>query len=64
MSAFSVECPAHTVISVDAIATNTEKAIFDVGIIPSTVSINTYCQNSAFTDPDNCSSYVDSAAIR
>jgi len=63
-SAFSIDCPAGTVIDITAKAENTGKAIYEVGIIPSTADVNTYCSNTAFTDTNDCSSKVDTSKFR
>jgi hypothetical protein len=57
-SAFSIECPAGTVIDISATAENTGNPIYDIGIIPSTAEVNTYCMNSAFTDANSCSGFI------
>jgi hypothetical protein len=62
-SAITIDCPAGTVIDLNAKAANTDSAIFDTGIIPSTAEVNTYCQSSAFTDAANCSSYMKKDAL-
>lgn len=43
----------------DAIAANTNKPLYDAGILSSAADVNTYCTRSAFEDADNCSSYLD-----
>ena len=58
-SAISIDCPSGTVVTLTKKAENTKKPILDFGIIPNTADVNTYCSNSAFTDPENCSSFVD-----
>lgn len=63
-TALSVDCPNGTVINLNAVATNTGNPMFDVGIIPNTAEVNNYCMNSAFVDPNNCSSNLDTAAIK
>lgn len=62
-SAFTVECKGGAVINMDAIASNTNKPIFDAGILSSAADVNTYCTNSAFEDADNCSSYLDTSLL-
>ena len=58
-TAFNVECPAGTQIDLTHRVSNGDrKAVLDYGIIPTTEKVNTYCSSSAFTDPDNCSSYI------
>jgi hypothetical protein len=60
----SIDCPNGTEISLSAVATNTGNPMFDAGIIPSTSDVNTYCMNSAFTDPDSCSSKLNTQAMK
>ena len=50
-------------ITIDAIATNTEAPIFEVGIVPTAIKVNTHCANSAFEDPAQCSKFVDKDAL-
>ena len=56
-----MECPGDALIDLDAVAANTDRAIFETGIIPGDADVNTYCQASAFDDPQNCASYMDKA---
>ena len=56
--AIPIKCSTG-VISLDAIAVNTGKPIFDVGIIHANSSENTFCNSAAFEDTDNCSSFLD-----
>ena len=51
------------VINIDAINSQTESKLFDVGIINSSQGLPTYCSNSAFTDEFKCSSFVDRNAF-
>ena len=53
-----LECPVGTTIDLTTVAANTDEAIFDAGIIPSTSKVNNYCQRSALGDDDVCSDYV------
>jgi len=58
-SAFNIECKGGAVINMDAIAQNTNKPIFDAGIISADADVNTYCSRTAFTDSQSCSDYLD-----
>ena len=46
-------------ISLDTVCDKTGEPIFDVGIIPKSTHVKTYCSNSAFDDPANCSSFIN-----
>ena len=54
-----IDCPWNTLISVTAIAQNTNKAIYDAGILNSADKVSTYCSNDAFEDPDDCTQYLN-----
>ena len=51
-------------ISIDALSEKTGETIFSAGIIPKDSKVNTYCSNSAFYDPVNCSSLIDREALQ
>ena len=51
-------------ISLDSVSTNTDKPIFDAGIIPKSSDQNTYCTNESFEDPAKCSSFLDTVALK
>ena len=57
-TAMQIECPVGTTIDLTAVAANTNEAIFNAGIIPSTSKVNNYCQRSALGDDDVCSDYI------
>ena len=50
-------------ITIDAIASNTNAPIFEVGIVPTAIKVNTYCTNT-FEDPAQCSKFVNKDALR
>jgi len=52
------------IISLDYKTEKTGEIIFESGIIPSSSDVNTYCANSAFKDPANCSSLIDQKSLR
>ena len=58
----NLQCSAGT-ITTTAIAANTQKPIFDVGVIPKSSDSFTYCSASAFTDAAKCSSFLDTKAL-
>jgi len=51
-------------LSIDALSDKTGELVFDVGIIPVSTNVNTYCSNSAFDDPISCSDLIDRAALK
>lgn len=50
-------------LSTTAIAENTGAPLLDFGIIQASSDSFNYCANSAFTDPNNCSSYVNTSKL-
>ena len=58
----SLQCSAGT-ITTTAIAANTQKPIFEVGVIPKSSDSFTYCSGSAFSDTAKCSSFLDTKAL-
>ena len=61
-SSVALSCSSG-VISIDAIAANTDKPLYDTGIIPSTSSMKTYCTNSMMEDEFKCSDYLNKEKI-
>ena len=61
---FSLHCPANTVFAMDAVAENTGKQLFEVGIIPGDSNVLTYCSNDYFTDKKKCSDLIEEARLR
>ena len=59
-TALSIDCPAGTTVSLNAVAQNTGAPIFDVGIISVDAPVNTYCANSAFSAEEGnvCSHHI------
>lgn len=60
--AIPVKCNSG-VLSLDVVSEKTGDKIFDVGIIPSSAKLTTYCTAESFKDPANCSDYLDKTAI-
>ena len=60
---FTIQCSSG-LISLDAVSHETGEPAFDVGIIPKSNPVNFYCSNTAFTDPANCSSFIDRFRLR
>lgn len=60
--AIPIKCTSG-VLSLDAVSEKTGKKIFDVGIIPKSAKMTTYCTAESFSDPANCSDYLDKTAI-
>ena len=59
MSALSIECPNETLIaSLDTIAANTEKPVYEVGIIPTSTEDKTICTNSALGEDTICNDRI------
>lgn len=56
------QCQAG-LLSTTAIASNTGAAIFQAGVIPQSADSFAWCSAQAFTDPVNCSSYLDVTAL-
>ena len=54
-----IECPKGTLVDLTTIAMNTDKPVFEAGIIPNTSDVKNYCLNSEFEDTNDCSSYLD-----
>ena len=50
-------------MSTKAIAANTGQPIFQAGVIPQSATSFSFCSASAFTDPAECSSYLDVTAL-
>ena len=60
MSALSIDCPNETLIAkLDTIADNTQKPVYEVGIIASTTEDKTFCSNSALGDDNFCKDLID-----
>ena len=58
----NLQCSAG-LLSTTVIASNTGEAIFQAGVIPQDSDSFGFCSASAFTDPANCSSYLDVAGL-
>ena len=52
------------VIQIDQIAQKTKESIFDVGIIPRSSQVNTYCTNRIIEDENKCSDYLNKDKLR
>ena len=50
-------------LSMTAVAENTQKPLFDYGIIPASSQVISYCSNGAFEDASRCSEYIDSERL-
>ena len=61
-SQINLQCSAG-ILSTTAIAQDTERAIFQAGVIPQSSESFGWCSDTAFVDPANCSSYLDVAAL-
>lgn len=61
-SSLALSCTSGT-INMAATSSDTGSPIFSAGIIPSDSMVTNYCSNSAWDDPNSCSSYIDQAAL-
>ena len=60
MSALKIDCPNETLIAkLDTIADNTQKPVYEVGIIASATEDKTFCSNSALGDDNFCKDLID-----
>ena len=63
-TAIRIECPNETFIgSLDTLAGNTGKAVFDIGIIPGSNEDHTYCTNKALGDDNFCTPALKRSTI-
>jgi len=50
-------------MDMSAVGEYSDSLVFDFGIVPSTVDVNNYCTNTAFTDDNKCTSFIKSTKL-
>ena len=60
----NLQCGTGSVFNLDSLDDKTGTDLFEVGIINQSQGIPFYCTNSAFTDPYNCSSFINQDALK
>lgn len=61
-ASISITCRSG-LIQTSAISNNSGKPVFDIGIIPKSNDVNTYCTNSSFEDDSKCSSFINQSKV-